>query len=378
MSVLKSTTEVAGHEIALASRKSKFNDIESQIVEKERRYRTLFEQSINPVFLATHQLTLTSVNQSFTELTGYGDKYCSLLSLEKLFADSNEYQIFFNTLKENARVKDYAACLISKNTEKKQCLLNCVEIADSSSEFPSYQGIIQDLTMRNQAEADVLQSERLSLTGQIARIIAHEVRNPLTSLNLALDQLRDEIPVQNKVAKIYSDIIKRSAYRIELLVNEMLDSSRPTELSLALNNIDEIMTDTVSLALDRLQLNNMQLRTNYGDNLPRILVDKEKIQIALLNIIINAIEAMIPGEGILRIDSSQKDKIVTIAIADNGKGISGTDQGKLFDPFFTNKYKGMGLGLTLVKNILASHSAQILVKSELQKGTTFYVKFTVV
>jgi signal transduction histidine kinase len=237
---------------------------------------------------------------------------------------------------------------------------------------------IQDVTRHNQAETDVLQAERLSLTGKIARTIAHEVRNPLTSLNLALDQLRDEISGQNKTARIYCDIIKRSAHRIELLVNEMLTSSGPSELSLALNSIDEIMTDTVSLALDRLQLNKIQLRTNYGDNLPRILVDKEKIQIALLNIIINAIEAMVPGEGILRIDSSQKDKIITIAIADNGKGISSADQEKLFDPFFTNKYSGMGLGLSSVKNILASHSAQILVKSELQKGTTFYVNFTVV
>jgi signal transduction histidine kinase len=111
------------------------------------------------------------------------------------------------------------------------------------------------------------------------------------------------------------------------------------------------------------------------DNLPRVLVDKDKIQIALLNVIINAIEAMTPGEGILTIKATVHEATTTIEISDNGKGIAASDLKRLFDPFFTGKQTGMGLGLTSTKNILNSHNAQIDVASELFKGTTFQIHF---
>ncbi|HTJ52975.1 MAG TPA: ATP-binding protein, partial [Cyclobacteriaceae bacterium] len=255
------------------------------------------------------------------------------------------------------------------------CLINCVFIPDQSSEFCCYQGIVHDLSLRKQAEHDMLIAERLSLTGQIARTIAHEVRNPLTNLNLALDQLRGEMPSDNDSAKLYSDIIERNANRIEQLVGEMLNSSRPKELHLELNSVTQIIDDTIDLAIDRIRLNQIELKTNYPDDLPRILSDKDKIQVALLNIIINAIEAMEAGKGLLIIDGHVDNNILTITIEDNGKGISKTDLEKLFDPFFTGKKTGMGLGLTSTKNILNSHSAQVEVKSELNKGTTFSIHF---
>jgi signal transduction histidine kinase len=88
-----------------------------------------------------------------------------------------------------------------------------------------------------------------------------------------------------------------------------------------------------------------------------------------------AIEAMLPGKGVLQIDAVLLEGTLTLSISDNGKGIPASELGKLFDPFFTSKESGMGLGLTSTKNILNSHNAQIEVKSELNKGTTFYIHF---
>jgi signal transduction histidine kinase len=231
--------------------------------------------------------------------------------------------------------------------------------------------------MRKQAENDMLIAERLSLTGKIARTIAHEVRNPLTNLNLALDQLRNEIPEDSESGKLFGDIIERNAHRIEQLVSEMLNSSRTRELELALYPVQEILDDTISLAIDRIKLSGIKLKKNYGTTLPTIRVDKEKIKIAFLNIIINAIEAMDPDKGELTVTASLKDQRLIVEIADNGKGISATDLKKLFDPFFTGKLTGMGLGLTSTKNILNSHHATVEVKSELGKGTTFFIQFKV-
>ena len=253
--------------------------------------------------------------------------------------------------------------------------MNCVFIPDEAAESYRYQGIIHDLTQRKHAENNMLNAELLSLSGKMARTIAHEVRNPLTNLNLALYQLRTEIPMDNESAKMYEDIIQRSANRIGKLVDELLNSSRPKELNLQLSPVKEILVDTISMAVDRLKLNKIELISNIQPDLPRILVDKEKIQVAFLNIIINAIEAMEPGVGILTIDTRVENKILIIGISDNGKGIPEADLTKLFDPFFTAKPNGKGLGLTSTKNIFNSHSAEVDVQSELQKGTTFSVRF---
>ena len=346
-----------------------------ELDEKEKKYRSLFERSIDPIFLATNTLALTNVNDSFLNFFEYTGVDVKDIKLDDIFVKRDDYEYFSATLKMMGQIKDFEALLVTKNDHERVCLLNCIYIPDQSTGFSSYQGIIHDLTLRKQAERDMLIAERFSLTGKIARTIAHEVRNPLTNLNLALDQLRKEIPEGNDSAVLYGDIIERNSDRIEQLVDEMLSSSRPKELQLELSALDQIIESTLALAIDRMNLNQIRLEKNYHENLPRILVDKDKMQIALLNIIINAIEAMVPGKGLLRISASITNRTITLTISDNGKGIEASDLGKLFDPFFTGKQSGMGLGLTSTKNILNSHCAKIDVKSEVGVGTTFYIHF---
>lgn len=346
-----------------------------ELNENEKKYRSLFERSIDPIFLATAKFNLVDVNESFLKLFEYSSE--EELTLQDVFVHEKDYTHLKDTLRDVEQIRNFEVVLRSKSGEHRLCLVNCVFIPDQASEFCFYQGIIHDLTHRKQAESDMLTAERFSLTGKMARTIAHEVRNPLTNLNLALDQLRDEMPPINDTVALYYDIIQRNANRIEQLVEEMLNSSKPKELTLELNSLQDILEGTIIQAIDRIKLNQIELHTQYQENLPSVMVDKAKIQIALLNIIINAIEAMIPGKGVLKIQTSQRDNQLIVSITDNGKGISDADLGKLFDPFFTGKHNGMGLGLTSVKNILNSHNAQVIVESELEKGTTFYIRFTV-
>ena len=346
-----------------------------ELDEKENRYRTLFQRSIDPIFLTTDKLIFLNVNNSFIDFMGYDGLEGSSVPLQAIFANTEDFEIFKTTLKRDRQIRDFEVTLETRSGEKKYCLLNCIFISDPVDENCCYQGIIHDLTLRKQAENDMLAAERLSLTGKIARTVAHEVRNPLTNINLALDQLRDEIPTDNDSALLYFDMIERNAARIEELMGEMLNSSKPKKLNLGLMLVSDILEDTLRLAQDRINLNQIRLITNEWDKLPRILVDKDKIQIALLNIMINAIEAMKPGEGILIVNASCQDDTITIQISDNGMGMSPSSLKTLFDPFFTSKERGIGLGLTSTKNILNSHNALIEVTSELNKGTTFYIQF---
>ena len=136
-------------------------------------------------FLANEHLKLVDVNESFLKFFHYSKKEALSLKINDLFSSENEYNKFYSTLKEVEQVRDFDVSLVNKNGAKKACLVNCVFIPDQLSEFCCYQGIIHDQTMRKKAERDMLIAERLSMTGKIARTIAHEVRNPLTNLTLA-------------------------------------------------------------------------------------------------------------------------------------------------------------------------------------------------
>jgi len=119
----------------------------------------------------------------------------------------------------------------------------------------------------------------------------------------------------------------------------------------------------------------MKLETTIKEDLPRLLMDKEKMKIAFLNIFINAIEAMKPGHGILSIIAEKMDTKIIVKVSDNGKGIEEENLDKLFDPFYTAKQGGMGLGLTTTQSIFNSHKIDVEVTSQLDVGTTFHIIF---
>ncbi|MEO7991172.1 MAG: ATP-binding protein [Chryseolinea sp.] len=346
-----------------------------ELDEKEKKYSSLFERSIDPIFLARFDFTLIDLNHSFYQFFEYTLEEGRKLEIREIFADESDYHFFYKTLKTSEQIKDFEVLLINKHGVKKWCLLNCVFIPDQSSDFCCYQGIIHDITLRKKAEKDLIDAERLLLTGKMARIVAHEIRNPLTNLNLALEHLKDEVSSSSETFRLYSDIIQRNANRIEHLIGEMLNSSKPKELQLDLTSVNTVMDETIALAIDRINLKEIKLERTFAEDLPRILVDKEKIKIAVLNIVINAVEAMTENEGTLSIRTSRENSNIIISIADNGKGISADEMDKLFEPFFTAKPSGLGLGLTSTKNILDSHNADIHVMSEQGRGTTFNILF---
>ncbi|MEQ9412190.1 MAG: PAS domain S-box protein, partial [Cyclobacteriaceae bacterium] len=347
-----------------------------ELDQKEKRYRSLFERSIDPIFLADDKFNMVDANSSLQNLFGYSYEQACNLDLEELFIDKSEFTSFKEKLDKDNHVRDFEVTLKDKNNKKLISLVNCVRIDDTTSPV-YYQGIIHDITMRKKVERELIQAEKLSTTGKIARTIAHEVRNPLTNLNLAMDQLKEEFTA-NENTKVYTDILDRNLNRIEELISELLRSSRPKELQLLETPLEVVLNETVDLIKDRINLNEMKLINDIPSTLPNVLVDKELVKIALVNIMVNAIEAMEHGAGVLRISVEQDENEVMLTIADNGKGIPDGEVEKLFDPFYSAKQGGMGLGLTSTQNILNSHKIEIEVQSELEKGTSFHITFTAI
>jgi signal transduction histidine kinase len=218
---------------------------------------------------------------------------------------------------------------------------------------------------------ELRQLEKYMVTGRIARVMAHEVRNPLTNINLACEQLRSE--VGNEDSNIFFDMINRNSERINQLVSDLLAATR-AELTFSKASINNILDASLELAFDRIKLNHIKVIKNYDENICSLPVDIEKIKIAFLNIIVNAVEAM--GEnGILKITTEASEGKCVVKITDNGKGMKKGEIDRLFEPYFTTKEKGTGLGLANSHNIVIGHKGSISAESEFGKGTSFTIIF---
>lgn len=216
--------------------------------------------------------------------------------------------------------------------------------------------------------------EKFAVTGRISRTIAHEVRNPLTNINLATEHLRSEIQPAAETEMLF-DMISRNSNRINELINDLLNSTKAAQLHFTKVNINDILDQSLGFAQDRIDLKGIKVIKKYTDNLCSVLVDIEKINIAFLNIIINAVEAMESRGGILTITTENKNNRCVVTISDNGKGMDRESLSKLFEPYFTTKEKGTGLGLTNTQNIILSHTANIYAESETAKGSSFIISF---
>ena len=343
---------------------------------RKKKYQKLFQESIDAIFLVGQDFRFLEVNASFREWFGYSPRELDGLQLSKLFVTPEEYQVVQDALQHTRIIEEYEFEMQDCDGRKRTGLINSVAMYDEDRQEDVYLGVLRDVTKRKQADRELLMAEKLSMSGKIARTIAHEVRNPLTNLTLALEQLRDEVPEELEDADLYFTIIQRNADRIGKLITDLLNSSKPKELQLHPRNLNEVVQEAVTLVRDRLKLQNMQLTEDYAENLPLIPIDRDQLNVALLNLCINALEAMKPGKGCLQVSTRLEEGRVVVRVSDNGVGIPKEDQERLFEPFFTAKKEGSGLGLTTVQNIIHSHRGAISVESELGEGTTFIIQFS--
>ena len=234
---------------------------------------------------------------------------------------------------------------------------------------------IDELHTANAELIRMRSQEKFAATGRIARTIAHEVRNPLTNINLAVDQLKTEIVLQqDETSEMLFNMIKRNSTRINQLISDLLNSTKFSELTHEKISVNDLLEETLKEAEDRIALTNVQVVRKYSTDICDVAVDKGKIKIAFLNIIINAIEAMEnrPGSTLILETKGENGKC-KVMISDNGIGLDSESANRLFEPYFTSKPKGNGLGLTNTQNIILNHKGEISVETAKDRGTTFII-----
>ena len=338
----------------------------------ERKFRNIFERSKDIVFIADEQLFFTEVNDASFKLLAYGRTELLSKNLFSLVANKNEADIINKNLEEDGDVSDKEVEMITKTGEKKYCILTLSKETDIRGD-KYIQGIIHDITVLKKAEKSTLLLEKVGLANRLVRMMAHEVRNPLNNIMLSAEELHQH--VVNDEHKICLDIINRNSKRIEGLIAELVNSSKDNHVTVEKKSLQSILDEALNHAIDRIKLRHIDLQKDYVSDPAWIMADNEKLKIAFLNIIINAVEAMSENEGKLFIAVKQQNGQYIVAIEDNGHGINEENMSRLFEPYFTSKQNGMGLGLASTLNILQSHNASVDVQSKINQGTVFKLFF---
>ena len=240
----------------------------------------------------------------------------------------------------------------------------------SSTQGEELAARITELRRVNEELNALRNNEKFAATGRIARTIAHEVRNPITNISMAVEQL-EEYQTDRPDFSMLLSLISRNADRINVLASSLLQATRFDDLLIRPYPLAQLVEECLFVAKDRTGFQSVQIHKYFLDRQCEVLVDVPRIKIAILNVIINALEAVEDRQGLIEIWLFCEDGFGRIEIRDNGPGMEEMTIQNLFEPFFTSKGAGNGLGLTNSQNIILNHRGRILVESEAGKGAKF-------
>jgi nitrogen-specific signal transduction histidine kinase len=258
-------------------------------------------------------------------------------------------------------------------------IVNFLESVDIKGRLDLLEQIVDEKTKALKVTHEYLrQAEKLIAMGEISAKIAHEIRNPLTVIGGFSNLLRKRAKLRLPEEK-YTEIIVNEVARLEKFINDILLYSREIPMEKKGLNINKLITEVLLLFDKDLIQQDVSVNSSFDESIPLIPGDKKKLEEAFINIIINAIHAMEKGGNLTLQTQYLKERIpktIKITISDTGKGIPRDVLGKVFDPYFTTKTVGSGLGLTIARQILKRHNGTIGIRSEFGKGTKVTVTLT--
>lgn len=339
----------------------------------ESRYRILVEQSPDPIFLCTRK-KIMMVNQSFEKLFGFrDDEVCQSGFLFTELVEPASLEKFQQTVEKLVRNKESTATITLRMQNKNGNLLD-VEISLRRfflGKKVVYQGIIHDITTLKRLEQEREHRKHLTIIGEMAARIAHEIKNPLASIQTGIQLLESQVQ-ENGKQKSYYERLRNEVQRVDKILKSLLTYAREDNLEFRMIKIEQVIKRFQELFETTARKERIQLLFTIEQSLPEINADEHKLEQVLWNLCLNAVQASKPGNKI-HIDVSKYNSGIKIAIRDQGSGIPNEYLEKIFQPFFSTRPHGSGLGLAISQKIIELHKGELKIASELNKGTTVMI-----
>jgi PAS domain S-box-containing protein len=358
------------------------------LMEQEKKYRTLFEESKDTIFVSDPSRKILDINLAGIDLFGYTSDEILSLDAGELFENSDDRNRMWQELLRTGFVNNYEVALKRKNDENIIALLSVSEIRDDNEQIYGYQGIIRDVTELKRLERQLMQAQKMESIGVLAGGVAHDFNNLLTAISGYGQILEENIPAEDNLLRESIEQVLIAAGRAKELTGSLLAFSRKQIMNPKPIHVDSLINNTNKL-IQRIIGEDIEFRTDFSDRKLIIMADEGQMEQVLMNLAANARDAM-PHGGRFSISTEQvtvragsegqydlplPGKYALISVADSGTGIDTKSMERLFEPFYTTKDvgKGTGLGLSIVHGIIKQHEGSVLVSSEPDNGTTFRI-----
>jgi len=330
----------------------------------EAKYRMLVEE-INDGYFVNQKGRIVFANLAFCDMHGYtleeviGRSYLDFVAPESAETVENMYS-------KRHRLKDLPDQYTYNRMNKDGSILpteNKVKVVRYKDRL-AVAGVCRDITERTRMERRVREAENLAHIGQLTASLAHEIRNPLSSIKMSIQMALKTLDFDKSSLRTM-EISAREIARLENILTEMLDFTRPLDLNLDMASINEVIDSSLDLLDVKIREKDFIIKKKFSKRIPRALLDREKMEQVIINILLNAIEVL-PSGGTIWITTKytgDRKSGVILHFADNGPGVSEENAPYVFDPFFSKKKKGTGLGLANVKKVVEAHGGTVAIGS---------------
>ena len=273
----------------------------------------------------------------------------------------------YDIVKSGKAVIEKEICLLPKNGKSIPVAVGASDIHGENKEYIGFMFVLKDLSEIRELEIQNKRVEKLATVGNLAAGIAHEVRNPLSSIKGYVTYFGSlfEIGSENRKA---AELMTEEVDRVNRVISELLEFARPSDLKLKKINVSELINHSLRLITHEAETSGVKIIKTVADDLPKVDADADRLTQVLLNLYLNALQAMDEG-GKLTVGAKHKERNLVIDIADSGIGIPEELLSQIFDPYFTTKSSGTGLGLAIAHKIVESHNGAIEVRSAQSSGT---------
>ena len=366
---LKGAFEIAAQELQQAH-----DDLKTS----EAKYRLMFETSQDAIMVIGPAEKVLDINSAGIDLFGFRNR-SEALSMEtfyQIFFDTREAAQFTRTLAELGFVKGLEVEMVDRLGSKMSIMVSATARRGDDGSVAGITAMLRDVTEMRRMDKHLAQTEKLASIGQLASGVAHEINNPLGVIQCYANLIAKSQPQDAQVSKDV-EIIRKHTDQCRSVVEALLNFARSDTPNKRRTDINALIEEVLSVLDLQFQKQKCTLERYFDQRLPLITVDGNKVRQVLMNLLINACQAM-PGGGRLAVGTAQvaTEKGLTITIADSGQGITRDNIAKIFDPFFTTKgtEKGTGLGLSVSYGIVRQHGGDISVESTPGQGSIFTVR----
>lgn len=350
---------------------SAINGMAQSIMDTRSHTETVMESMVDGIITIDNDEKITEINSAAISIMGLSKEVVDT-NYKKLFARNDKViNILEETLNSSKNFIGYEVDFIRSDD-------TIVPISVSTSMLHNNQDILglvvvfKDLSENKAFEDCVSRVDRLAAVGELAAGVAHEIRNPLSAISGSVQILLDELPKENS-SRVFGDIVLKEIERLNVVIEDLLYFSKPSKHYVTCINPNELVENALFLLLPSLKKETVVLDTHLDETIGSICVDTQLIKQVLVNLLLNAIQALPKEGGKILVSTQEGIQGIEIIINDNGKGINKKDLPKIFDPFFTTKDTGTGLGLAVSNKIIEIHQGYIGAESMVGVGSTFTI-----